>query len=181
MLTSSSLLPPALAYLPLTLSPRPLQPLLSTTAAIIGNHLSLQVEALRRQSLTWEEAVRAALAPPCAPGPLELQREADTLADVLASGLVPEDRIAAAVGAVLEPRHSRESSELITEQYSDRAAALSEALKQLLEDKAEARRAALVQLKGSNSKEWQCAAALAKVETDFAARRQVSANTCCCT
>jgi hypothetical protein len=118
--------------------------------------------------------VRAALAPPCTPGPPELQREADTLADVLASGLVPEDRIAAAVGAVLEPRHSRESSELITEQYSERAAALSEALKQLLEDKAEARRAALVQLKGSNSKEWQCAAALAKVETDFAARRQVS-------
>ena len=45
-----------------------------------------EAEALRQKSLTWEDAVRAALSPAIETGAPELSRESQTLADILASG-----------------------------------------------------------------------------------------------
>ncbi|CAM9991953.1 unnamed protein product, partial [Phaeothamnion confervicola] len=139
------------------------------------------------EALAWEEAVRVAMEEEEAAGggafgvagagAPAVARERRVLERVLATGLVPEDDIGACVEAVLAPRHMAENTDLLTGQYRERAARLSERLRATLERKSFERQAvldALMEKQGGGDEAR--VAALTAVEARFAAElREVEA------
>jgi hypothetical protein len=134
---------------------------MAATAAAVAN-MTWQ-EALKRQIELEEESQAGA----------EMGRrevESRALASVLNAGLVPDDRISAAVEAVMDTRHTQETADLLSAQFSQRAASLSSALRPLLERKGQERRSILLHL--AEASESERSIAIDELDARYAAEQR---------
>ncbi|CAM9214304.1 unnamed protein product, partial [Scytosiphon promiscuus] len=85
--------------------------------------------------IAWDEAVTVAMAESPRDGETQSDREARVLKSVLEADIVPENKLGKCVELVMAGRHDKETAELLTTQYKERASRLATSLGKLLVDK----------------------------------------------
>jgi len=96
--------------------------------------------------------------------------EVAALQQMLAAGdsVLSRAKAGEAVEALLRQRHTRETNDMLAEQYAERSRVLRAALQEVLEDKAAARSEVSSQLKDAGASEAEVAVEMTRLEEDFA-------------
>ncbi|CAM9391146.1 unnamed protein product [Pylaiella littoralis] len=122
--------------------------------------------------IAWDEAAAAAMAEMPRGGEAQSDREARVLKSVLDADIVPESKLGKCVELVMAGRHEKETADLLTTQYKERASRLATSLGKLLVDKNTARTESLQRLAKMGATDEEKAEAAADVDDEFAGRQQ---------